>query len=93
MILFHTHHKELHTGQSITIQLHFLFELHWCPTADGSHSCRGCSNIYVFLLVLIIRYLDIQILSVLLSLHHTIGASLLRREGRNLNECILCSRS
>lgn len=79
---FYTHHKELHAGLSVHIQLHFLFEQCCCPATDGSHSCCGCSNIYIFLLILIICYLDIKVLGVLLPFHYTIGAPLLAKRER-----------
>lgn len=80
------YHEELHAGLSVYIQLHLLFELRCRPTADGGHRRCRCSDIYVFLLILIICYLYVQVLCVLLSLNHAIGASLLKKENKVFNE-------
>lgn len=84
MLNFLTYHKELHARLSVSIQLHLLFELRCRPPTDGGNRCCRCSDVYIFLLVLVVSYLDVQVFRVLLPLNHSIGASLLHEEIRSL---------
>lgn len=49
-----TYHKELHAWLPVSIQLNLLFELRCRPPTDGRHRCCCCSDVDIFLLILII---------------------------------------
>ena len=97
----YAHHKELHAGLAVSVQLHFLLfqllchQLSGAPaaaaaaaattpasttasstTTDGGHSGGRCGDVYVLLLILVVCDFDVQVLRVLLPLHHAVGAPL-----------------